>query len=58
MRARSWVIAYRYSDPVDHGIPAIPEWDVSRTDSNGLALAADSEPDPFISAEHPRRVRR
>lgn len=58
MRARRWVIAYRFSVPADYDIPELPSWTVSRTDSNGLSFARDHETEPFISAEQPVRVRR
>jgi hypothetical protein len=58
MRARTWVIAYCYADPAEYGIPKLPEWNVSRTDSSGLSFAEDDESEPFISAEQPVRVRR
>ena len=58
MRARRWTIAHRYSDPGEYGIPELPAWTVCRTESAGLALAADDRSEPFISATHPMRVRR
>ncbi|KYH26062.1 hypothetical protein HAPAU_11530 [Halalkalicoccus paucihalophilus] len=57
MRARAWTVAYRYADPEDYGIPALPDWRVVR-DDDGLALAEEGESDPFIRAERPMRVRR
>lgn len=58
MRARTWAIAYCYSDPAEYGIPELPEWTVSQSESNGLSFAEDDVSEPFISAEHPVRVRR
>jgi hypothetical protein len=57
MSVRTWAIAHRYYGPADYGIPELPEWEVGRTERGGLALADGGNP-PFISAEHPVRVRR
>jgi hypothetical protein len=57
MSVRTWAIAHRYYGPADYGIPELPEWEVDRTERGGLALADEGDP-PFISAEHPVRVRR
>jgi hypothetical protein len=58
MAARTWAIAYLYHEPVEYGIPELPEWTVRRTEENGLTLAEDGETAPFISAGDPMRVRR
>lgn len=58
MQARKWAIAYQYAAPADYGIPELPSWTACRSESNGLSFARDDETDPFISAEHPVRVRR
>jgi hypothetical protein len=58
MRARRWVIASRYREPADYGIPALPEWAVRRTEGGGLSFAEDEESDSFVSADDPVRVRR
>jgi hypothetical protein len=58
MRARTWVLACNYRDPADYGIPTLPAWTVTRTACGALSFAADDESTPFISAEHPVRVRR
>ena len=58
MRARRWAIAYQYREPADYDIPVCPEWTVRRPERGGLSLAEDDEAAPFISADHPVRVRR
>lgn len=58
MLARTWVIAARYNDPADYGIPTLPTWTVSRMDDGGIALAANPDADPFIRAEQPVAIRR
>jgi len=58
MPARTWAIVARYDDPADHDIPALPTWDVSRTDCGGVTLAATPDADPFVRAEQPMAVRR
>ncbi|SEH66223.1 hypothetical protein SAMN05192561_1245 [Halopenitus malekzadehii] len=58
MRARTWVIAARYREPTDYGIPTVPAWAVSRTEDRGIALAATADADPFIRADCPMPVRR
>ena len=52
MLAWTWVIAGRYGDPADHGVPELPEWRVSRTDAR-LSFVAEAGSEPFISAENP-----
>ncbi|WP_254838986.1 hypothetical protein [Natronomonas marina] len=56
MRAREWVLAHRFGDPADHGIPELPAWTVYRDDCGGIALADEGA--PFIAAERPVDVRR
>lgn len=58
MGARTWMIAYLYGAPADYGIVPLPEWTVRRTEERGLSFAEDDESEPFISAQHPMRVRR
>jgi len=58
MRARTWVLAYRYYEPEDYGVPELPDWTVARTDCEGLAFARDVGEEPFIRAERPVQVRR
>jgi hypothetical protein len=58
MHARSWVIAYRYGEPADYGIPALPSWSVRRTDAGGVALAEDDDSEAFVRADAPMKVRR
>jgi hypothetical protein len=58
MRARTWIIAAQYEDPEDYGIPTVPTWAVSRTDSRGIALAVNADADPFIRADQPMKIRR
>lgn len=58
MRARTWVIAALYEDPVEYGIPELPTWAVTQTPSGGVALSATPDSEPFISAEQPTTVRR
>jgi hypothetical protein len=56
VRAREWTIAGCYREPSDYDIPELPRWRVCRTESGGVAFAADG--DPFIAAEQPMKVRR
>lgn len=58
MRARRWTIADNYYEPVDYDIPELPRWTVAQKRSSRLSFAEDDESEPFISAEHPVRVRR
>lgn len=58
MRARTWTIAACYRTPADYDIPRLPEWDVSRPETGGVAFAATEDSDPFIRAASPVRVRR
>jgi hypothetical protein len=58
MRARTWLVAFRYYDPSDYDIPALPAWTVTRPDAGGIAFAADDDESPFIRAEQPVRVQR
>jgi hypothetical protein len=55
MRARRWVIAARFKQPADYGIPALPEW-TPRCGDGRLAFAAAGS--AFISAAEPVPVRR
>jgi hypothetical protein len=57
MRARRWCVAYLYHDPEEYGVPALPEWSVTRTE-DGLAFSESDDREPFIRAENPMRVRR
>ncbi|SHH33648.1 hypothetical protein [Halobaculum gomorrense] len=57
MLARTWVIAGSYGDPADHGVPKLPEWEVSRNGER-LSFVAEDGDEPFISAENPVRARR
>jgi len=56
VRAREWSIAATFGDPVEYGIPELPNLRVCRPDCGGIALAADGE--PFIAAERPMKIRR
>ena len=58
MRAREWLIAYRYGCPADYGIPLLPTWEQRRDDDGRLTLSAGSGREPFVSAANPVRVRR
>jgi len=58
MRARTWTIAAQYADPVEYGIPTLPDWTVYTLDSRGMALAESDGTEPFIRAEQPMTVRR
>jgi hypothetical protein len=58
MLARTWVIAAQYNDPADYGIPKLPSWTVSRTDSRGIGFGVSADADPFIRAEQPVKIRR
>lgn len=57
MRARTWIVAYRYYAPEDYGIPTLPDWHVHR-EGGGMELAETEGGEPFVRAERPVRVRR
>jgi hypothetical protein len=57
MRARTWLIAYRYGCPADYGIPVLPDWHQCRDEDGRLSFAAAGE-EPFVSAANPVTVRR
>ena len=57
MRAREWVLAEKFRQPADYGIPELPAWRICRSGRDGLALA-DADTDPFIAADNPMKVRR
>lgn len=56
MCAREWAIAYRFREPVDYGIPELPEWTVT-IEEGGVAFG-DGDGEPFIRADRPVQVRR
>jgi hypothetical protein len=58
MRSRAWVIAARYGEPKEYGIPTLPAWTVRRRDSGGIEFAAGDDADPFIRSARPMTVRR
>lgn len=57
MRARERVIAGRYREPEDYGIPELPARPICRSGRGSLAFAAGAE-EPSITAENPTKVRR
>jgi hypothetical protein len=57
MRAREWLIAYRYGCPADYDSPPLPAWEQRRDDDGRFALS-DRGGEPFVSAANPVTVRR
>lgn len=57
MLARTWAIEGCYGDPAEHGVPELPNWEVSRN-GDRLSFVAEEGSEPFISAENPGRARR
>lgn len=58
MRAREWLIAFRYGCPADYDVPVLPAWEQRRDDEGRLTLSDCGTDDPFIAAENPVTVRR
>ncbi|WP_251341747.1 hypothetical protein [Haloplanus halophilus] len=58
MRARAWIVASKFCEPADYGVPELPTWAVSRPDGGGVAFAETEGDVPFIRADSPARVRR
>ena len=58
MRAREWLIAFRYRCPADYGVPVLPAWEQRRDDDGRLTLRDRGADEPFVSAGNPMRVRR
>jgi hypothetical protein len=58
MRARQWLIAFRYGCPADYGVPVLPAWEQRHDDAGRLTLSDRGADEPFLSAENPMTVRR
>ncbi|WP_192918681.1 hypothetical protein [Salinigranum salinum] len=58
MRAREWLIAFRYGCPAEYGVPTLPSWEQCRDEDGRLALRERDADEPFISAANPVTVRR